>query len=255
MPSPLNRLGSKILPKSAHVALHKMAGLWFDSAHRSSHTQPNTRHQMITFHEYIENLPLIHCWGDPPAWNTGGFDRDMFEAIHKFMIQKLPQNPRIIETGCGNSTIFFLFHNPSRLISIDPWQEVYDRILAYCEKQQIDRSPLDILVVKSETVLPKLAEQEPSSFDVALIDGNHGWPGVMVDFCYMLTLLKPGGFLIVDDINLYSIGELTRLLEEQPEFSMQLDLRKTRIYRKEFNEVSMPEWFAQPYIVRLTGLP
>ena len=208
---------------------------------------------MLTFREYIEALPLLHCWGDPPSyWNTGGFNKEIFEALHNFLILHAPKNPRIIETGAGNSTIFFLFHCPSKLISIDPWQDVYNRIETYCIEQHIDQSPLDFRLAKSQYVLPKLAEHEPASFDFALIDGNHGWPAVMVDFCYMLALLRPGGLLMIDDIKLYSVKELTRLLEAQPGFSMQLDLGKARVYRKDFNSDSMPEWDLQPYIVKRT---
>ncbi len=207
---------------------------------------------MITFREYVNALPLLHAWGDPPVWNAGGFNKEIFEALHDFLVQYIPNKPRIIETRAGNSTIFFLFHCPSKLISIDPWQEVYDRIRVYCTEQHIDQSSLDIRVAKSQYILPKLAEYEPSSFDFALIDGNHGWPSVMVDFCHMLTMLKPRGFLMIDDVNLYSIKELTRLLDAQPGFSMQLDLGKARVYRKESNDDSMPEWFLQPYIVKQT---
>jgi hypothetical protein len=205
---------------------------------------------VIAFREYIEDLPLLHAWGDPPCWNAGGFDKHIFDTLHNFMLLHVPKNARIIETGAGNSTIFFLFHYPSKLVSIDPWQEVYDRIVAYCSQQHIDQSLLDIRVGKSQYVLPKLTEDEPASFDFALIDGHHGWPNVMVDFCYMLALLKSGGFLMIDDINLYSIKELTRLLDAQPGFSMQLDLGKARVYRKDFNDDSMPDWFLQPYIVK-----
>jgi predicted O-methyltransferase YrrM len=38
-------------------------------------------------------------------------------------------------------------------------------------------------------------------FDLCFIDGHHGWEFVALDFCLARLLLKPGGWIIFDDVN------------------------------------------------------
>lgn len=207
---------------------------------------------MFSIDDYFADIPLLHFWGTPPVWNDGGFDKRHFSKLAEFIDAQCPSNPRIIETGAGNSTIFFLLHSPAKLVSIDPHRKIYERISKYCTERGVDISNLEIKNDTSARELPPIAAMEPQSFDFALIDGDHGWPVVMVDFCYMLTLVRPGGYIMIDDINVHAIKELVRLLEKQPGFMMRLDLGKSRVYRKDFDGVSLPGWNFQPYIVEKT---
>ena len=67
---------------------------------------------------------------------------------------------------------------------------------------------------RSEIALPRLADAG-TRVDVALIDGGHGWPTPFVDFCYLNRMLGQGGTLILDDLQLHTVGELARLLTYQ----------------------------------------
>eukprot|EP00475_Leptophrys_vorax_P029808 TRINITY_DN4410_c0_g1_i9.p2 TRINITY_DN4410_c0_g1~~TRINITY_DN4410_c0_g1_i9.p2 ORF type:complete len:448 (+),score=117.36 TRINITY_DN4410_c0_g1_i9:143-1486(+) len=46
---------------------------------------------------------------------------------------------------------------------------------------------------------------EEGTFDIALIDGNHGFDHVFVDVFYCFRLLKTGGFLVLDDADMPSV--------------------------------------------------
>lgn len=50
-----------------------------------------------------------------------------------------------------------------------------------------------------QLLLPKLL-REKRQFDCALIDGDHRFDGVFVDFFYVHRLLRPGGVVIFDDL-------------------------------------------------------
>ena len=89
-------------------------------------------------------------------------------------------------------------------------------------------------------------------FDFALIDGAHGWPLVFVDFCYINAMLGAGALLMLDDIQLHSVKELSNLLHEQPGFSLVADLGKSLIFEKTTDDAYLPEWNQQPYIVRMS---
>ena len=105
---------------------------------------------------YLANIPNLHCW-DGKTWNTGGFDRWAFDRLHTLMAEHLPPRPAFIETGAGNSTIFFLLHAPSRVVSIAPDAELFTRIRTYCDEHGISQEPLTAHIAGSQWVLPEIA--------------------------------------------------------------------------------------------------
>jgi predicted O-methyltransferase YrrM len=56
----------------------------------------------------------------------------------------------------------------------------------------------------SEVVLPRLLV-EGRSFDLAFIDGNHRFEGVFLDLVYCGRLLRPGGIVFADDVQLPAV--------------------------------------------------
>lgn len=210
---------------------------------------------MTEFEKYLSKLPLLHSWDDGKTWNSGGFERQHLEKLHNFLKNNLPSSPVMIETGAGNSTITFLFLAPRRLVSIAPEDQLFRRIRSYCEADRIPINPLEAHVDGSEWILPKMAAEirnQAPIFDFALIDGCHNWPMVFVDFCYINQMLKAGGYLMIDDVQLHSVKELARMLFEQPGFELALDMGKSLIFRKTSNE-KMGDWAYIPYIVRKTN--
>lgn len=210
---------------------------------------------MTDFQRYLDNLPLLHSWDGGQTWNTGGFQREHLEKLHGFLKKNLPPAPRLLETGAGNSTISLLFLPPSRLVSIAPEANLFDRISAYCSTHGIPTDALEAHVDNSEWVLPKLAAdmKDAPLFDFVLIDGCHNWPMVFVDFFYCNYMLKPGGYLMIDDVQLHSVKELARMMSEQPEFKLALDLGKSLVFqRTNKGNRALGEWGAVPYIVRKT---
>lgn len=172
--------------------------------------------------------------------------------IYDFCRNNLPKNPKIIETGAGNSTLCFL-QVPASVVSIAPDPELFERIRAYCDRMEIPIGGLSPVVEGSEWALPRMAKDgmsnEPSA-DFALIDGCHNWPMVMVDFCYLNYLVKKGGFIMLDDIQLHSVKELARLLSADTEnYKMVCDVHgKSLIFEKKTDRRLEPEWGLQPYI-------
>ena len=65
-------------------------------------------------------------------------------------------------------------------------------------------------------------------------------------------MLRQGGYLMIDDVNLYAEKEMARLLSEHAAFSLALDLGKSLVFRKLTADRHLGEWCDQPYIVRRT---
>jgi precorrin-6B methylase 2 len=202
------------------------------------------------FHSFVTALPAMHSWDGGQTWNTGGFGEEHLRPLHAFLRARLPDRPNLLETGAGCSTITFLLLGPSRVTTIAPDAKLFGRIRSYCDANGIDTSPLSDVVGFSEWVLPGLAGDPATapSLDFALIDGGHGWPTPFVDFFYINHMLRRGGYLMVDDVQLHSVKELARLLSRQPGFEPVLDIGKSLVFRKTSDERLLPDWVGQPYI-------
>jgi len=206
----------------------------------------------VQLSEYLADIPRFHTWDNGVTWNTGGFEATHLQPLFDFL--RTHGCRRIVETGAGNSTITFLLTEPDRVVSIAPEAGLFDRIIAYCDEHGLSRSAWEHHVARSQWVLPKIAAEGEAQFDFALIDGAHGWPHVFVDFLYAHALLRAGGHVMLDDVDLHSVRELVRWLGEMPEYSLARDLGKALIFRKDACGPDFPEWNGQPYIVRLSRL-
>lgn len=208
----------------------------------------------MNFASYLASMPMLHSWDHGLTWNTGGFQPEHLQKLFAFMTEKLPPAPCILETGAGNSTICFLFLSPRKLVSIAPDSELFSRIRSYCGQASIPTTALEIHVDRSEWILPRMATEaknrNDAGFDFVLIDGCHNWPLVFLDFFYGNFLLKTNGYIIIDDVNLHSVKELARMLMEQPDFELALDLGKSLVFRRVSDARSLGEWPTLPYIVR-----
>lgn len=162
--------------------------------------------------------------------------------------------PRIAETGTGVSTLIFLTLAPTSVISISPDPALHDRTRQEAEARGIDQRPLRLINDRSETALPLLALVEKVQIDAGFIDGNHGWPAVFVDFCYLNRMLPVGGLLFVDDIHLFSVAQLVGLLRQQPHYELvAIDARKMATFRKGLDQPYLPDWSMEPFLTMNTA--
>src|SRR5262245_41458334 len=151
----------------------------------------------------LEQLPALHFWDGKPQ--VGGLDKQLGNCLIDAVTSII--DPAIVETGAGASTLLFLSLEPRSLTTIAPDNQLRQRILDEAVNRGIVTSPLRFLVERSEVALPSLA-LAGESVDIAFIDGNHGWPAVFVDFCYINMMLRRDGLLFVDDLQLHSVAQL-----------------------------------------------
>jgi hypothetical protein len=192
----------------------------------------------------IANPPRLHpVQGGTVSWAIP-------EALLRHLDAHLAPGMHTIETGAGVSTLAFAIKGCIHT-AIAPSGELMQNIREYCAAHAIDPSNLTLKILPSEVFLPQLPA-EPS-FDVALIDGRHGFPAPFIDYHYMQAILKVGGLLIVDDIQLWT-GEILRdFMREEPGWTHLGDLAcKTSLFRKEEGVRPRAEWSDQPYITRLS---
>lgn len=190
----------------------------------------------------------LHYWsGD---WQHSGFADSMLVRLFEITSSLAKSGgATVLETGAGLSTLVFLAAQPRRLIAIAPDEALRQRIDTQIERFFPKKAEYEFYADLSENVLPELARTDEPYLDLALIDGGHGMPTVFVDFCYINKILKPGGYLAVDDIQLYSARQLYLLLKNQPEFEISDDFGKLIIFRKTQDIRFLPDWGGQPFVV------
>lgn len=219
---------------------------------------PDALVDVEVFEKFVADIPMLHTWDGGKTWNAGGFGPAILKGMKQAIEAHLDVPPTLIaESGAGNSTVLFLMMNPTKLYSIAPDKDLGERIRAYCDTQGVSHAALDFRVDRSEQVLPGIADAlraENKHLDVALMDGGHGWPTVFVDFCYFNAMLRKGGLLIADDLQIYSVNEFARWLSHQKEYRLVADMKKTLVWRKETDAIYLNDFGAQPYIQRQTKL-
>jgi hypothetical protein len=198
----------------------------------------------------LDDLPRLHDWGR--GLEVGGLD----VLIGQRIIDEVSRydDPRILETGAGASTLLFLCLEPRSLTSIAPDAALHERMLAAAREREISVDRLDFLCEQSELALPRLFAQG-ERFDIGLIDGCHGWPAVFVDFCYINMIMPVDGTLFVDDVQLYSVSQLYQWLREQEEYECAGLDGKFATFRKVLDRPLLADWDSQPFIVRNTVTP
>jgi predicted O-methyltransferase YrrM len=98
--------------------------------------------------------------------------------------------------------------------AIDPFQKTQWKGLGLWNVKQVGyASHVKLLEMPSAQALPKLVETHAGSFDVILIDGWHTFDATLLDAIYSVTLLRKGGYLIIDDMWMPSIKQVARYLE------------------------------------------
>jgi predicted O-methyltransferase YrrM len=197
------------------------------------------------------DAPLLHVdrHGEP---KHGGMNRQMGERF----IQELSamSGARIAETGSGVSTLIFLCLGASQVLSISPAPDLHERIRRAGEERGIDLGPLRFVDDRSETALPLLALVEGVELDAGFIDGNHGWPAVFVDFCYLNRMLRPGGLMFIDDVQIFAVAQLVCLLRQQtPHYELVAVEGKMATFRKGLGLDYLPDWRMEPFIVDNTA--
>ena len=161
--------------------------------------------------DLIAEEPQLHCADGrlTSRWKLG--DEEL-----RFLDRHLQPGMKTVETGAGVSTLVFLVKGTDHL-SIVPDEALSHRILDYCHDHTIDLSRLRFLYDSSEFALPSLEEYD---FDLALIDGRHGFPTPFLDWYYLAIRLKVGGLLIVDDIHIWTCETLFRFLDADPDWKL-----------------------------------
>lgn len=169
----------------------------------------------------------------------------------RFLEATVKPEHRTLETGSGYSTIVFAAAGSDHTVVV-PNEFEGKRIREYCASSGIDDSRIAFHYKPSERVLPALPD-EP--LDVVLIDGSHSFPHTFIDWFYTAHRLEVGGWLLVDDVHLWTGRMLRDFLAEDPAWERVTEyLGRTAVFRKVAETDPDVLWTDQPVVVRRSGL-
>lgn len=169
------------------------------------------------------------------------------EAALRFIFDNVDESCATLETGCGLSTVIFALRG-SRHTVIAPAPREFEITKAYCSDRGIATGQIDFIPDVSQNVLPKV---KTLPLDLVLIDGGHGFPTPYLDWFYTAGKLKKGGFLLVDDVWLWSCEILRDFLVEQPQWEFVAEYEgRTAVFRKIEDGSEWLEWTQQPRVAR-----
>jgi Methyltransferase domain len=207
---------------------------------------------MITVEELLADPPRLHVplsltgatngSGPVELVNQWKLSDEELLFINKFV----GKNSRTLETGAGCSTILFAMLG-SRHTCIVPDQPLVDRILAFCKDKQIPTSNLNFIVDISERVLPQIKDKD---FDLALIDGRHGFPQPFIDWYYAADLLKIGGYVVIDDLHIWVCEMLMNFLLAEEDWNLVHESLGGCVFQKLGNSAHNKEYVFQRFITK-----
>lgn len=156
-----------------------------------------------------------------------------------------------LETGMGVSTLLFAMHS-SHHFAIGPESTERTAIEMFARDQHVDLSPVQFIIGESQRVLPFI---QPDPLDIVLIDGDHCFPMPFIDWYYTSAMLKVGGYLMIDDVQIHTGSTLADFLSleanwekviEWPEGDIPV---RTVVFRKT-KESTTTWWGEQPWTRR-----
>ena len=189
----------------------------------------------------------------PPPLHRSNPDTPVNWGIHDAMVphfrSAVRSGSRTLETGSGLSTIILLALGAKHQ-SISPDAGEADRIKSYCAEHGVSTADYQPIVGTSENVLPTLGDQP--LLDLALIDGSHSFPLPCIDWFYMTRLLKKGGLMLIDDVQLWSVAIVADFLDGDDAWEKIERTPRFAAYRllAEANAVLGRWWGQQPYVVK-----
>ncbi len=186
----------------------------------------------------LTDPPQVHPDVGYGVWST---ERSAYE----FMAQHCPPGTRTLETGLGVSTVLFAMWGTEHICVVPNPSEV-ERLRAHADSREIDISTVRFELGPSDAVLPVL---DSPPLDLVLIDGSHGFPLPIIDWFYAAGRLRPGGHVILDDLQLtqVSVG-LLRFLDRDPRWSQVARTSKWVAYRRETDHSLSEDWGHQRFL-------
>jgi predicted O-methyltransferase YrrM len=190
----------------------------------------------------LANPPVLHVDRDGRAtsWKVSNQLLTSLDGL-------LHEGERTLETGAGVSTLLFAMrHCHHQAVVPDP--DLAQRIKDWCGGNGVPTDRLEFVLGRSEDELPRLSEDGP--LDLVLIDGAHGFPAPFLDWFYAARRIRPGGYVVIDDTQIWTGDVLRRFLASERQWRPIHRARYEFAVFQRLEDGPVGEWHEQPYVLR-----
>lgn len=152
-----------------------------------------------------EQLNAHRTWIEQNVW---GFGERSFWWFWKLILAELPEEPKLLEIGCfkgATLSLWQLLNNHSEVIGVTPldntgidWEGDYKKFIEDIHDRFEQKHPV-IVKGLSESEYAIQGAKSHSPYDLVYIDGGHERHHIDNDLFHYAPMVKPGGFLAIDD--------------------------------------------------------
>jgi hypothetical protein len=149
-----------------------------------------------------------------------GHSGGAFASVHLREIERLLPGSAdaSAETGCGFSTILFsnISRNHTSFCLDDRPEGKTSSVLFAQNNRHFKSESLRWVFGPTQETLP--IHKDHAIYDFILIDGPHGYPFPELEYIFLFPHLRKGGLLLIDDVNIPTIGRMADILCEDEMF-------------------------------------
>jgi len=152
------------------------------------------------------------------------------------------------ETGTGRSTLLFSHLSPDHLVFAKDDQGDGDSLKLVRSSSLLRSSAATFVVGPTQLTLP--ACQLPQALDLVLLDGPHAFPFPQLEYYYFYPRIRPGGLLILDDIQIPHIAGMAKLLRDDDMWHLNAVVDDTAFYTRTLSPTLDPTgdgWWLQGF--------
>ena len=185
------------------------------------------------------HMPQQHAWGS--------FPYERLERLEKILPVSVE---RSLETGCGKTSVIFSNIADQHTIFAYDDRDLGERssVRLYESHPMTQRDRIQFVPGPTQQTLPNYAHE--AQYDVIMLDGPHGSPFVELEYYFLYPHLKKGGFLILDDVHIPTIGQFADVLKEDEMFEYHALIETTLVLRRTHADTFDPlgdGWYRQNY--------
>ena len=199
---------------------------------------------MVEIHEILTQVEQL-----PHDWHVcGSMSKQCLRAIVRIAGGRKIRHSA--ETGSGKTTLLFShLSEDHKVFSLDDLHGSVDNSISCVKGSALFNSAtVEWIEGPTQRTLPKYEFQD--QLQLALIDGPHGYPFPDLEYYYLYPHLDEGALLIVDDINIPTIGHLCDFLKEEEMFRLLEIVDKTAFFERTAAPLFDPYcdgWWEQKY--------
>ncbi len=158
------------------------------------------------------------------------------------------------ETGCGRSTILLSnLADRHHVFCLDDTESKNSSVTYYQSASLTRSDQVNLVFGSTQRTVPEFEHE--GLYDCVIIDGPHGFPFPELEYFHFYPRIKKGGILVVDDVQIPTIGRMADILQEDEMWELVRMSGNTVFFRRTMAD-ALPDdsdgWWAQGFNRRRT---